>query len=139
MNKNIIKTFTVLGTRPEVIKLFPVIKCLDQDDLFNNIVVSTSQHKEMIEDLLNFFSIDIDEDLNIFKPNQSLFDITIRALEGLDCLMEGYHPDLVIVQGDTTTAFIGALAAFYHKIPVAHVEAGPRSFDKQQPLSLIHI
>jgi len=133
MNKNLIKTFTVLGTRPDVIKLFPVIKCLDQDDLFNNIVVSTSQHKEMIEDLLIFFSIDIDENLNIFKPNQSLFDITIRALEGLDCLMEGYHPDLVIVQGDTTTAFIGALAAFYHKIPVAHVEAGPRSFDKQQP------
>jgi len=87
----------------------------------------------MIEDLLKLFSIKPNHDLNIIQENQSLTDISTRALSGLDPLLKQYHPDLVLVQGDTTTAFTGALAAFYHKIPVAHVEAGLRSFDKMNP------
>ncbi len=124
---------SIFGTRPEVIKIFPVLKKIEQNPIFKNIVVCTSQHREMIEELLKLFRIKPDYDLNIIQENQSLVDIATRALVGLDPILRQHRPNLVLVQGDTTTAFIGALSAFYHKVPVGHIEAGLRSFDKMQP------
>jgi len=124
---------SIFGTRPEVIKVFPVLRKMQRNPLFKNIIVSTTQHREMIEDLFTLFSIKPDYNLNIIQKNQSLMDITMRALAGLDPILRQHRPDLVLVQGDTTTAFIGALAAFYNKTPVGHIEAGLRSFDKMQP------
>lgn len=133
MPPNPFEIMTIFGTRPEVIKIHPVLAALDESGLFTSIVISTSQHREMIDDLLRLFSIKLNHDLNIIQENQSLVDISTRALSGLDPLLKEYRPDLVLIQGDTTTAFIGALAAFYHKIPVGHIEAGLRSFDKMHP------
>ena len=133
MSEKRFKILTIFGTRPEVIKLFPVLRYLEKDVNFESIVVSTSQHREMIEDLFVLFGIEPDYDLHIIQPNQSLVDISTRALAGLDPLLKERQPDLVLVQGDTTTAFIGSLAAFYNKIPVGHVEAGLRSFNKFHP------
>jgi UDP-N-acetylglucosamine 2-epimerase (non-hydrolysing) len=127
------KILLIFGTRPEVIKFFPVLKKLAQEEVLTPVIASTSQHREMIDDLLKLFEIRPDYDLNIIQENQSLGDISIRALAGLDPILKRDKPELVLVQGDTTTAFIGALAAFYHKIPVGHVEAGLRSFDKMNP------
>ncbi len=124
---------TILGTRPDVIKLFPVVHLLRQNPSFKSVVISTSQHREMIDDLLQLFSLTVDHDLNVIRAQHTLNDISARALIGLDPLLREYRPDLVLVQGDTTTAAIGALASFYNKIPVGHVEAGLRSFDKQHP------
>lgn len=132
-SKRKLKILTIFGTRPEVIKLFPVLEKLSRNERFYSIAVSTSQHREMIEGLFELFSLKPDHDLHIIQENQSLTDISVRALSGLDPLLKDYRPDLVLVQGDTTTAFIGALSAFYHKIPVGHVEAGLRSFDKMHP------
>ena len=92
--------------------------------------VSTSQHREMIDDLLTLFEIKPGEDLNIIRENQSLVDISTRVLSGLDPILNQHHPDLILIQGDTTTAFIGALTAFYRKIPIGHIEAGLRSKNK---------
>lgn len=133
MNHQRLTIFTILGTRPEVIKLYPILEKLSNISSLENVVVSTSQHREMIEDLLTLFSIKPNYDLGIMTENQSLIDISTRALLSLDPLLNRYQPDLVIIQGDTTSAFIGALAAFYHKIPVGHVEAGLRSFNKMHP------
>ena len=133
MKHHPLKTITIFGTRPEVIKLFPVLAKLGQDDLFDSIVVSTSQHREMIDDLFELFSLKVDHDLDIMQDTQSLIEISIRALSGIDPLLTRYKPDLVLVQRDTTSAFMAALAAFYHKIPIGHVEAGLRSFDKMHP------
>ena len=133
MDHDRLKILTIFGTRPEVIKLFPVLKRLGETRKVDSIAVSTSQHREMIEDLLELFSIKLDHDLNIIHENQSLLDISTRALSGLDPILKDHNPDLVLIQGDTTTAFIGALAAFYHKVPVGHIEAGLRSFDKMHP------
>jgi UDP-N-acetylglucosamine 2-epimerase (non-hydrolysing) len=124
---------TIFGTRPEVIKLFPVLEKLKQDNIFKSTTACTAQHREMIDDLLKLFSIKPTHDLNIIQKNQSLTDISARALAGLDLIMKRHQPDLILVQGDTTTAFIGALTAFYHKIPVGHIEAGLRSFNKMHP------
>jgi UDP-N-acetylglucosamine 2-epimerase (non-hydrolysing) len=124
---------TIFGTRPEVIKLFPILEQLRLHAMFNNLVVCTSQHREMVDDLFTFFSIKVDYDLKIMPNNQSLADISIRSLFHLDPILKKHRPDLVLVQGDTTTAFIGALTAFYNKIPVGHVEAGLRSFDTMHP------
>jgi UDP-N-acetylglucosamine 2-epimerase (non-hydrolysing) len=124
---------TIFGTRPDVIKLFPVVARLRQNPKFRSVVVSTSQHREMIDDLLQSFALPVDHDLNIIRANHTLTDISVRALAGLDPILQQHRPDLVLVQGDTTTAFIGALSSFYGKIPVGHVEAGLRSFDKQHP------
>ncbi len=128
-----LKILTVFGTRPEVIKLFPILDRVKKDGRFRSIVVCTSQHREMIEDLLALFDIEIDHDLNIMRPDQSLTDISTRVLCNLEPLLKAHSPDLLLVQGDTTTALAGALAAFYQKIPVGHVEAGLRSFDKMHP------
>jgi UDP-N-acetylglucosamine 2-epimerase (non-hydrolysing) len=133
MQQRPLNILTVFGTRPEVIKLFPVIDKLKNDEDFRCTVISTSQHREMIDGLLDLFSIKIDHDLNIMRDNQSLLDISTRTISGLDPLFRRYQPDMILVQGDTTTAFIAALAAFYLKIPVGHVEAGLRSFDRMHP------
>jgi len=132
-NRNPLTILTIFGTRPEVIKLAPVIEKMREIREIDSIVVSTSQHRQMIEDLIRLFSIKVDYDLKIMTADQSLADISVRALSALDSLIQRHRPNMVIIQGDTTTAFIGALAAFYHKTPVGHVEAGLRSFDKFNP------
>jgi UDP-N-acetylglucosamine 2-epimerase (non-hydrolysing) len=121
----------VFGTRPEAIKLAPLIKRLK--DIGSVRVCVTGQHREMLDQVLKFFSISPYYDLNIMAENQGLFAVTAKALRLLEGVIEESRPDLIIVQGDTTTAFAGALAGFYKKIKVAHVEAGLRSFDKFSP------
>lgn len=128
-----LKVQVLFGTRPELIKLAPVIARLREDARFQVVVVSTSQHREMIEGLLERFSIRPDHDLDIIQPDQTLVDIATRTLTGLDPILRDDRPDLLLIQGDTSSAFAGALAAFYHRIPVGHVEAGLRSFDKLHP------
>lgn len=127
------KLMIVVGTRPEAIKLAPVILAAQSRRGIEPIVVATGQHKEMLEQMLEVFAITPDADLSIMKHDQNLCHITTAALQGLYDVMADKRPDCVVVQGDTTTTFTGALAAFYHQIPVAHVEAGLRTFDKREP------
>lgn len=117
---------TIFGTRPECIKLAPVIKELERQG-FNYKVCITAQHCQMLDPFLKFFNIRVDYDLDIMKPDQDLYHVTTEALLGLREVLRAERPDIVIVQGDTTTTFAAALAAFYEKIPVAHVEAGLRT------------
>ena len=128
------RILTILGTRPEAIKLAPVIKEMAKH---SNKIVSkvciTAQHREMLDPFLQLFGIQPDYDLNLMKPNQTLFDITVNALSSLKDVLEAERPDIVLVQGDTTTAFATSLAAFYLKIKVGHVEAGLRSGKKYNP------
>lgn len=128
-----IKILSVFGTRPEAIKMAPLIKALKAESRFRHFLLVTAQHREMLDQVLELFSIKVDFDLNIMQTRQSLSQITTRALKGLDRIIEEVRPDLVLVHGDTTSTFVGALSAFYHKIPVAHVEAGLRSFDRFNP------
>lgn len=123
----------VLGTRPEAIKLAPVITALRAQDEIETRVVVTAQHRELLDEVLRAFEISVEDDLDLMRPDQGLSDLTVRALSGLDRVLHTSKADLVLVQGDTTTAFAGALAAFYRKIPVAHVEAGLRTGDKYRP------
>jgi UDP-N-acetylglucosamine 2-epimerase (non-hydrolysing) len=124
----------IFGTRPEAVKMAPVIRELqrypEQVDLK---ITVTAQHREMLDQILEIFDIQPDFDLNIMQPGQTLAEITTRALSGLDRLLEAEQPDLVLVQGDTTTVFAGALAAFYRKVAVGHVEAGLRTDNKYDP------
>lgn len=126
------KTLVILGTRPEAIKLAPVIKELKRNEI-EVIVASSGQHRELLDQVLGLFNIKPDYDLNIMSSNQGLIEVTLKTLEGLSKILEKEKPNLVIVQGDTTTAFTGALAAFYQKIPIAHVEAGLRTNSKYSP------
>lgn len=128
-----IKTMTIFGTRPEVIKLAPVIQKLDESPNFESILVTTGQHREMLGQALGQFGINPHYNLDIMQTNQGVSDVTVNSLVGIEELIIQEQPDLVIVQGDTTTAFAGCLAAFYQKIPVAHVEAGLRTYDKYRP------
>ncbi|MDQ7824818.1 MAG: UDP-N-acetylglucosamine 2-epimerase (non-hydrolyzing) [Candidatus Eremiobacteraeota bacterium] len=128
-----IKVMSIFGTRPEAIKMAPVVLELIGREEVHSIVVVTAQHREMLDQVLTLFSLRTDEDLNIMQEKQTLSGITIRALTGLEKVMEKHRPDAVLVQGDTTTAFVAALAAFYHKIPVGHVEAGLRTENKYSP------
>ncbi|MGO9614695.1 MAG: non-hydrolyzing UDP-N-acetylglucosamine 2-epimerase [Dissulfurispiraceae bacterium] len=121
----------VFGTRPEAVKLAPVI--LKLKDIAEVIVCVTGQHREMLDQVLHFFSIRPDFDLNIMSKSQSLFDITSDALRRLEKVVAKSNPHLLIVQGDTTSSFVGALSGFYNQIKVAHVEAGLRSFKKYSP------
>jgi UDP-N-acetylglucosamine 2-epimerase (non-hydrolysing) len=128
------KVLAVLGTRPEAIKLAPVINRLKaRRSRFTTIVCATAQHRHMLDQVLSIFKISPDYDLNIMKANQDLFDITEKSLRGLKGVLEAVQPDAIVVQGDTTTAFIAGLAAFYFKIPVGHVEAGLRTYSKHSP------
>lgn len=117
----------ILGTRPEAIKLAPVIQTFQHDPAFETQVVLTGQHKEMVAQVMQLFDLQADHDLAIMQHGQTLTDITCRSLQGLDDLFVQLQPQLVLVQGDTTTAFAAALAAFYKQIPVGHVEAGLRT------------
>jgi UDP-N-acetylglucosamine 2-epimerase (non-hydrolysing) len=123
----------VFGTRPEAIKLAPVLRCLAEHPCLEPVVTVSGQHREMLDQVLELFGIRPDHDLAILSPGQSLTRITTRALEGLSLLCEEVRPDAVLVQGDTTTTFAGALAAFYHQVPVVHLEAGLRTHDRYAP------
>ncbi len=123
----------VLGTRPEAIKLAPVIQVFQQSSTFDTQVILTGQHREMVEQVMQMFDLNAAYDLEIMQPKQTLSDITCRSLRGLEELFQKLQPELVLVQGDTTTAFASALAAFYQKIPVGHVEAGLRTDDLFNP------
>ena len=123
----------VFGTRPEALKLFPVIDLMRKNKQLEIRVIVTGQHKEMLEQVRELFDLEIDNDLSIMKSNQSLTYITIETLKGLEKEFNDYHPSLVLVQGDTTSAYAAALASFYKKIPVAHVEAGLRTDDMNNP------
>jgi UDP-N-acetylglucosamine 2-epimerase (non-hydrolysing) len=128
-----LKVLTVFGTRPEGIKLAPVIKALERNNKVESVTCITAQHREMLDQVLNLFQIEPDYDLNIFKPGQSLTEITTRALIGLEEVIKEVKPDVLLVQGDTTTVFTGALAAFYQGIKIGHVEAGLRSGNLHSP------
>jgi len=124
----------IFGTRPEAIKLAPLIKRLDQHpERFRALPIVTAQHREMLDQVLNLFNIRPLHDLGIIRPRQSLAEITARAVTGLDAVLARENPDFVVVQGDTSTTFVAALAAFYHKIRIAHVEAGLRTRQKYYP------
>lgn len=123
----------ILGTRPEAIKLAPVIQRFRESDQFETRVVLTGQHREMVAQVMNLFDLTADRDLAIMQHGQTLTDITHRSLQGLEAVYQELQPQLVIVQGDTTTAFAAALAAFYQQIPVGHVEAGLRTDDLFNP------
>ena len=127
------KIIFVFGTRPEAIKMAPLIKTFQADLSFEVIVCATGQHKEMLYQVLDFFEIKPDYDLELMKPNQTIYDITSSALLGLKEILDKEQPNLIFVQGDTTTAFVGALAGYYNQIEVAHLEAGLRSGDKYSP------
>ncbi len=128
-----IKVLTIFGTRPEAIKMAPIIKKLDKNQYIEHRVCVTAQHREMLDQVLRIFNITPDYDLNIFEPGQSLTQITTRAMEGLEKVIVDFGPDLILVQGDTTTVFAGALTAFYHKVKIGHVEAGLRSGNLYSP------
>lgn len=129
-----IKVMTIFGTRPEAIKMAPLVKELEKyPDRIESIVCVTAQHRQMLDQVLHIFDIQPDYDLNIMKDRQTLVEIVTRTLEGLDKVMKEAKPDLVLVHGDTSTTFVGSLAAFYNQIAVGHVEAGLRTFDKYSP------
>ena len=128
-----IKVMTILGTRPEAIKMAPLVKELEKHEEIESIVCVTAQHRQMLDQVLDIFEIKPDYDLNIMKDRQTLISITTRGLEGLDEVMKEAKPDIVLVHGDTSTTFVGSLAAFYNQITVGHVEAGLRTYDKYSP------
>jgi UDP-N-acetylglucosamine 2-epimerase (non-hydrolysing) len=129
-----ITVMTIFGTRPEAIKLAPVIKALEaRPERFRSIVCVTGQHREMLDQVLRLFEIEPDFDLDVMTPNQTLAGVTASVLTRLDPVLESVAPDWVLVQGDTTTAMTASLAAFYRRIKVGHVEAGLRTGDKHQP------
>ncbi|MFQ4139899.1 non-hydrolyzing UDP-N-acetylglucosamine 2-epimerase [Nodosilinea sp. PGN35] len=133
MSDSSLRVCIILGTRPEAIKLAPVIRVFQQDPAIDTQVVLTGQHREMVDQVMALFDLTADADLAIMQPQQTLTDITCRSLQGLEAHFQAHRPDLVIVQGDTTTAFAAALAAFYQKIPVGHVEAGLRTDNIYSP------
>lgn len=123
----------IFGTRPEAIKLAPVILAAKADPRFKCKVCVTAQHRQMLDQVLKVFKIKPDVDLNLMRPNQTLAGLTARAIRGIDTYLAQEKPDMIIVQGDTTTVFCAALCAFYHKIPIGHVEAGLRTGNKYSP------
>lgn len=128
-----IKVITIFGTRPEAVKMVPLVKELGKREEFDAKVCVTAQHREMLDQILELFNIVPDFDLNIMKAGQSLTGITTKVLEGLEEIFKQEKPDIVLVHGDTTTTFAGSLAAFYQQIKVGHVEAGLRTYDKYFP------
>ena len=128
-----IKVMSIFGTRPEAIKMAPLVKELERRKEIESIVCVTAQHREMLDQVLNTFDIKPDYDLNIMKQGQSLADVTTRALVGLEEVIKVVNRDIVLVHGDTTTTFAGALAAFYNQVAIGHVEAGLRTYDKYSP------
>jgi len=128
-----IKVMSIFGTRPEAIKMAPVVKALEKRKEIESIVCVTAQHRQMLDQVLETFEIKPDYDLNIMQSGQTLSDITTRALLGLQEVIAKEKPNIVLVHGDTTTTFAGALAAFYNQVDIGHVEAGLRTYDKYAP------
>ncbi len=128
-----IKVLSIFGTRPEAIKMAPIIKEMEKCEHIKQEVCVTAQHREMLDQVLNIFNIKPDYDLNIMTQNQTLTGITINALKGLEDVLSKASPDVILVHGDTTTTFVGSLAAFYQKIKIGHVEAGLRTYNKYEP------
>ena len=131
MNK--IKVMSVFGTRPEAIKMAPLVRALQASKSIESIVCLTGQHREMLDSVMDIFHLKGDYDLNIMEKRQTLSTITTKTLLGMEQVLEEAKPDLVLVHGDTSTTFAGALAAFYHQVKVGHVEAGLRTWDKYSP------
>lgn len=128
-----IKVMTIFGTRPEAIKMAPLVKELEKRKEIESIVCVTAQHREMLDQVLNVFNIVPDYDLNIMKQGQTLSEITSRVLLGLEEVIQKEKPNIILVHGDTTTTFAGALAAFYNNVDIGHVEAGLRTWNKYSP------
>lgn len=128
-----LKIMTVFGTRPEAIKMAPLVKELERNEAIESIVTVTAQHRQMLDQVLEIFDIVPDYDLNVMQDRQTLVDVTIRSLDGLNKVFAEIKPDMVLVHGDTTTTFVASLAAFYHSIPIGHVEAGLRTRNKYSP------
>ena len=128
-----IRIMSIFGTRPEAVKMCPLVLELSRRPGLESLCCVTAQHREMLDSVLNIFGVRPDYDLNIMQPRQTLSAITSRCLTGMDGVLEEAKPDLVLVHGDTSTTFAGALAAFYHQIPVGHVEAGLRTWDRYSP------
>ena len=131
MNK--LRIMSVFGTRPEAIKMAPLVKELAARDDIESLCCVTAQHREMLDSVMDVFGITADADLNIMTPRQTLSTITSKCLTGMDGVIEDLKPDMILVHGDTSTTFAGALSAFYHQVPVGHVEAGLRTYDKYSP------
>jgi len=128
-----ITVMTIFGTRPEAIKMCPLVQELDRRPEINSLCCVTAQHREMLDSVLDIFGRKPDFDLDIMQPRQTLSTITSKTILGMDDVLAQVKPDLILVHGDTSTTFAGALAAFYHQIPVGHVEAGLRTYDKWSP------
>lgn len=128
-----IKVLSVFGTRPEAIKMAPLVKMLERDERFESIVCATAQHREMLDSVLDVFDIKPQYDLDIMAHGQTIVDISNKVLKGVDEVIKDCKPNLVLVHGDTSTTLNGALAAFYNQVPVGHVEAGLRSHDLYSP------
>ena len=128
-----LKVMSVFGTRPEAIKMAPLALELGGRENIESLICVTAQHREMLDSVMRCFGLEADFDLNIMGKNQTLTDVTTRALKGLEACFAEARPDLVLVHGDTSTTFSAALAAFYAKIPVGHVEAGLRTYDRYSP------
>lgn len=124
---------TLFGTRPEIIKLAPVIAALERPDMFRTVNVCSSQHTDLLRPFIGEMGVRVDHDLNVMTPSQTLSDVLVRVVSAMAPLIERERPDMVVVQGDTTTAIAGALAAFYARIPVGHVEAGLRTHNRDSP------
>ena len=133
MSNNKIKIALVFGTRPEAIKMCPLVKKLKENNNFEVLTIVTAQHRQMLDSVLELFEVTPDYDLNLMKPNQNLWDLSCEILTETRKVFEKEKPDLVLVHGDTTTAGISALSAFYSRIKIGHVEAGLRTFDKDYP------
>ena len=132
--KNPLKVLVVFGTRPEAIKMAPVVRSLrKRPNDFKTVVVLTAQHRQMLDQVMNLFKITSDYDLNIMHQNQTLEYVVTEVINKVGPILEKEKPDLVLVHGDTVTTFAAALSAFYHKIPIGHVEAGLRSYDMANP------
>ena len=127
------KIMFVFGTRPEAIKMAPLVKAMEKAEDLEPLVVVTAQHREMLDQVLALFDVTPSYDLNLMKQNQTLMDITVGVLRGIERIVIKEKPDLVLVHGDTTTTFAGALASFYQQVPVGHVEAGLRSGNMYSP------
>lgn len=128
-----IKILSIFGTRPEAIKMAPLVKATEEDPRFESIVAVTAQHRQMLDQVLDVFNITPDYDLNIMKDGQTLTDITSRVIRELDAVIEDAKPDIMLVHGDTTTTFAASVAGFYHQIKIGHVEAGLRTWNKYSP------
>ena len=128
-----IKVMSIFGTRPEAIKMAPLVKALERAAGIRSLVCLTGQHRQMLDSVMQAFSLQADFDLDIMEPRQTLSSITCKTVLGMDRVLEQAKPDLVLVHGDTSTTFAGALSAFYHQVKVGHVEAGLRTWDKYSP------